>query len=521
MRQLVEELFAATNRTRNIILYGPPGTGKTWLVNRFASYFLRHHNDGPDDAAHYLQLLLDEKTIPPVETDSEPASWWISANEEQFTWAQMQSGEEGFWHLKKDGEFRRFQKHFRTAKPGDRVFCYQATPQKKMVALARIKEGLHTRAKEGEGIVLELAEPLKYPVAWAIMAKNPVLKASEPIRLKAFGTIFQLNLKETQELEKLLRDAGNKVKFLDTGSQNTSKDSKQPDEEASNEAESPGNSCRDFMEFVTFHQSFTYEDFVEGLKPVLSTEGDAQIKYHMAPGVFRRICKKAEDAWRAEPDDPPQYMLIIDEINRANIAKVLGELITLIEDDKRLGQPNEIEVTLPYSGDSFGVPPNLYILGTMNTADRSIALLDLALRRRFTFVELTPDPSLLTTVAGVNLSELLTRLNERVVALLDRDHQIGHSYFMPRKGEEANADYLQFVWYHRVVPLLQEYFYNDGERLLAVLGQDFVEKTNVSQDAAKALGDVCDPDTRKFEIKQRTGGDLVRALQRLAGTEGM
>jgi 5-methylcytosine-specific restriction enzyme B len=185
------------------------------------------------------------------------------------------------------------------------------------------------------------------------------------------------------------------------------------------------------------------------------------------------------------------------------------------EDDKRLGKANEVTVTLPYSGQRFGVPPNLYILGTMNTADRSIALLDLALRRRFTFMELTPNPSLLSPVAGVDLSRLLAGLNERVAALLDRDHRIGHSYFLCLDADAGVGD-LRFVWYHRVVPLLQEYFYNDGERLRAVLGDDFVKRPQVSQGAASALGDLHDPEAARYEVVGLDGDEFIRALQGLA-----
>ncbi len=206
--------------------------------------------------------------------------------------------------------------------------------------------------------------------------------------------------------------------------------------------------------------------------------------------------------------------MVIDEINRANIAKVFGELITLLEDDKRLGKRNELKVRLPYSGDVFGVPPNLYLLGTMNTADRSIALLDLALRRRFSFVELMPDPSLLGPVGVVNLELVLTKLNERVSLLLDRDHQIGHSYFL---GLKDNDD-LHFAWYNRVVPLLQEYFYNDGERLYAVMGEDFLSKvptTNVPSD----LSEIIDTEATRYELKTLSPDNLVSAFESFLETK--
>jgi hypothetical protein len=254
------------------------------------------------------------------------------------------------------------------------------------------------------------------------------------------------------------------------------------------------------IEFVTFHQSFAYEEFVEGLRPVGTESG--QVSYRVVEGVFRRMCH------RAERDPQRRYVLVIDEINRANIARTFGELITLIEDDKRLGQPHEIRVTLPYSQKSFGVPANLYLLGTMNTADRSIALLDLALRRRFTFVELSPDPALLGKVAGVDLGALLAQLNHRITALLDREHQVGHGYLMGVQDAEG----LHFAWYRRIVPLMQEYFYNDGERLNAVLGDDFVRPIA----APNRLERFYEPGSEHHEIVMLDGPAFLEALNRLA-----
>ena len=186
---------------------------------------------------------------------------------------------------------------------------------------------------------------------------------------------------------------------------------------------------------------------------------------------------KNKELTKEDFKNAPKYYLIIDEINRGNISNVLGELITLLEKDKRLGEENEIITTLPYSKESFAVPPNLYIIGTMNTADRSIALLDIALRRRFGFMEIEPDYKALQdkNIEGINLAELLEGLNKKIVELIDKDHRIGHSYFLNVKDIED----LRFVWRYEIIPLLEEYFYGDFEGLKKVIG-DFIKNGEIA-----------------------------------------
>lgn len=222
-------------------------------------------------------------------------------------------------------------------------------------------------------------------------------------------------------------------------------------------------------EFITFHQSFAYEDFIEGIKP----EGEeGELTYPIVDGVFKRICARA----RKDPDQ--EYALFIDEINRGNVSQIFGELITLIEADKREGKTNALSTLLPYSKKSFSVPPNLYIIGTMNTADRSVEALDTALRRRFSFVEMSPEPELIRkvgrsdqgTVEGIDLTHLLKTLNRRIEKLLDKDHAIGHSYFLL----VASLKDLKSVFQNKIIPLLQEYFYGDFGIIGLVLGSSFV-----------------------------------------------
>lgn len=191
---------------------------------------------------------------------------------------------------------------------------------------------------------------------------------------------------------------------------------------------------------------------------------------HMNPAEVLKIVERNK-----KKTETKNYVFIIDEINRGNISKIFGELITLLEPAKRLGGKEEIKVKLPYSGHLFGVPKNVYVIGTMNTADRSIALLDTALRRRFYFLEKLPDSSLFrdVTVDGVDIEKLLVCINQRIALLYDREHMIGHSYFLKLKQlEQPSCEDLKQIFRYEIIPLLQEYFYDDYEKIRLVLGDN-------------------------------------------------
>ena len=248
-------------------------------------------------------------------------------------------------------------------------------------------------------------------------------------------------------------------------------------------------------QFITFHQSYSYENFVEG---ICADDEDGNIRYYVKPGVFWKFCQLAQN------DQEHSYALFIDEINRGNVSGIFGELITLIENNKR----GVLHLMLPYSKKDFCIPKNLYIFGSMNTADRSIDALDSALRRRFSFEEMVPQPELLSEPdsklksLSIDLCELLKAINRRVEFLLDRDHKIGHSYLMHIQADsyEEELTNLKNAFKNQIIPLLEDYFYGNLEKVRMVLGEKFI----VSEEADGVLKSdclMCDTDAVDFQDK--------------------
>jgi 5-methylcytosine-specific restriction protein B len=430
-------IASSLQRKGQVILYGPPGTGKTYTARRFAVWWLMQQaKEAEADAvlgdvdllAHHEKRLSTAQMTRRV--------WWIVANPKQWQWET----------LKKEGrvtyKYGRLKKNYALVQRGDWVIGYQATPDKKIVALARVSAELRSQDDGEPTIELEWVARVPNGLTYDELLDDAVLGKSEPLRFRCQGTLFGLTPAEANRLMALLSERNPDL----------------PIAEGTDEGE-VGRLTR-----VTFHPSYAYEDFVEGFRPSMEGEGSS-LSLHLEDGIFKRVCRAA----LAAPQRP--YLLLVDEINRGTVAKVLGELLTLVEKDKR-----GFTVTLPQSKETFSVPPNVYLLGTMNTADRSIKLLDAALRRRFSFIELMPDLALLrgAKVGDLALDDFLEELNRRIAKVEGREKQIGHSYFL--EGSQAVTEPEQFASRFReeILPLLQEYCYDEFGALRKFIGPGLV-----------------------------------------------
>lgn len=470
----------------NIILYGPPGTGKTYDVLALIED-LKTNEKGVQ--IKYQGNLNRNKTF-----------WHLAPGRDGKLWDDLKKGTRlGYeWcgkklgdlkHLESSEESYKIKRRFSEVKQGD-YFCIVRGRQ--CLGIAEAKESYDfEKAKQG-------------PFDFQTLEVSWLAKFDKPIILNTSSTKTFSGMNGGQRWKALLE--GLTEKGFTFGEEKKEK-----------------TVFKKLYKFTTFHQSYNYEDFIEGIKPRLPEHEDedeseqvAAIEYEIKQGIFYSACDKAAQlAGYSDLQDALQdtkeardgkfakaqpYYLIIDEINRGNVANIFGELITLIEKDKRLGAQQETIVNLPYSKDDFGVPANLILIGTMNTADRSVEALDSALRRRFAFIEKAPEPSLFDKpeykLGEIDLKSMLTAINDRIELLLDKDHLIGHSYFLGIKTIEDLKD----AFRNKVIPLLEEYFYGKPQLIGLVLGPSFLKEKEQVQ-----LFNKFDTDFSEIQEKKRFG----------------
>ncbi|RED48808.1 AAA family ATPase [Seonamhaeicola aphaedonensis] len=454
-------------KSLNTILFGPPGTGKTYkLISEYidkAETILANADDS--------KIFVNDKSI----------FWHLAPGQSAYLWDQLKTQDYlGYeWCDKSLGDLSKIDKdidHF------DMKFRF-----------SKVRKGDYFCILSGKNLYA-IAEALHdYDHNQALNADFP-FQTIEVRWIKQFETPPLLNVSSTQSFSRL-----NGSKRWESLIDKLEKE----DIYLSSKRGSTLKKSDNNYALVSFHQSFSYEDFIEGIKPDLNQSDDDSeskvLSYAIQDGLFKTACdnaaflagyKNLNDCLSDTKENRQQklskakpYYLLIDEINRGNISAIFGELITLLEDDKRLGGKHELILDLPYSKNSFGVPLNLHLIGTMNTADRSVEALDTALRRRFSFAEVIPDSNalidahpnkgiVLSNSSGINLAELLDSINNRIELLIDKDHKIGHSYFI----NVLNIEDLIKTFKDKVIPLLEEYFYGDFGKIGLVLGEAFIEE---------------------------------------------
>ena len=433
---------------------------------------------------------LDEITLGSETTAPNRNYWWLNANPSIWQYSQMKIGETQYYSFYNDkGHKRRIFQNFQSAKEGDLVIGYESTPVKKVVALAKVLKN------DGNNLYFEMTEHLNNPIDYANLQEIDELKNMEYFRTSQ-GSLFKLTKDEYDTIIDLIYDETPPVSIEQRTDEYTKQDLLEDVFITNKEYDklkdlllykqniilqgAPGvgktfmakrlaysimkEKDNNRIEIVQFHQSYSYEDFIMGYKP--KDNG-----FVLKTGVFYDFCKKAER------DIEHKYFFIIDEINRGNLSKIFGELLMLIENDKR---GPEYAIKLAYSDEKFYVPQNLYIIGMMNTADRSLAIMDYALRRRFSFYYVEPafDKESFTKHLEKNkisfpliehITEKFTELNAYIAdetqSNLGKGFCIGHSYFCttPNPGQD-DADWYNCIVDYEIGELLKEYWWDEPQK---------------------------------------------------------
>ena len=441
-----------------------------------------------------------------IEEDTEPLNfWWLNANPKIWSISNHTEGQRQTYttHNEK-GNKRRIYKYFEAAKEGDLIIGYESTPTKQIKAIYEVTKGIHNTDK-GEEIEFELVEKLEIPVHWNDLKNNPTLQKCE-VFINNQGSLFKLSEDEYDIIREII-DNKNIIteKLLQSSNIKKYKFKEDTDKPFISESDflqtvallkrkknvilqGPPGVGKTFIarklayeimqevkdaniEMVQFHQSYSYEDFIQGLRPTQNGGFD------LRDGIFYSFCQRA----LAHPDRP--FFFIIDEINRGNLSKIFGELMMLIEADKR---EEKFALKLTYAEDEedrFYVPANLYIIGTMNTADRSLAIVDYALRRRFAFVTLQPDYGVnfrsflsskgLTEPMVEHICSSVIKVNDKVKedVNLGEGFQIGHSYFCTFNSSEDENKWWNEILSFELKPLLEEIWFDNSAKVSEILKQ--------------------------------------------------
>lgn len=440
--------------------------------------FLQKNIDAPTrPSLNYAVPSVEEANLP-LHDDEKCNYWWLNANPKIWSFSDIAVGETQAYTLyNENGNKRRIFQNFLDAKVGDVVIGYESNPVKQIVAIGRV-----SAEQDGEKLFFEKVETLSSPIDYTVLKECPELENMEYFR-NPQGSLFKLTRSEYEFILDMIREE-NPIVTASSSDAYTKDDFLNEVYMTEERYETLVNVLRNKkniilqgapgvgktfaarrlawsmmgekddsrIEFVQFHQNYSYEDFMMGYKPV---EDGFELKY----GIFYRFCQKAAN----QPDK--EFFFIIDEINRGNMSKIFGELLMLIEKDYR-----GTKMTLAYNGLPFSVPKNLYIIGMMNTADRSLAMIDYALRRRFSFFEIEPgfdSQGFISYQNGLNsetLDELISKvkeLNRKIAAdkSLGRGFCIGHSYFCGR--DVCTDEWLHSVVDYDILPMLSEYWFDD------------------------------------------------------------